>query len=69
MSEYLIKETLMKRDNLTEAAALEQIEEVVAAYLEDIQLSGMDYESLEDILRDEFQLEPDYMLDFFEYLN
>ena len=69
MSEYLIKETLMKRDNLTEAAALEQIEEVVAAYLEDIQLSGMDYESLEDILRDELGLEPDYMLDFFEYLG
>ena len=71
MSTYCIKTTLMQRDGMTEAAALERINEVVEDYL--VNLSGEDgmqaYDDLEELLREEFQLEPDYMLDLLDYLN
>ena len=61
----------MNRDGMTEAAALEYINEVVEDYL--VNLSGEDgmqaYDDLEELLRCEFQLEPDFMLDLLDYLN
>ena len=71
MSTYCIKTTLMQRDGMTEAVALERINEVVEDYL--VNLSGEDgmqaYDDLEELLREEFGLEPDFMLDFLDYIN
>ena len=73
MSTYCIKTTLMQRDGMTEAAALERINEVVEDYQQSISNPDSDadegYDDLEELLREEFQLEPDYMLDLLDYLN
>ena len=69
MSTYSIKETLMQRDGLSEAAALERINEVVEDYVGNLEDGMQAYDDLEELLREEFQLEPDYMLDLLDYLN
>ena len=69
MSEYCIKTTLMQRDGMTEAAALERINEVVEDYVGNLEDGMQAYDDLEELLREEFQLEPDYMLDLLDYLN
>ena len=71
MTAYCIKTTLMQRDGMTEAAALERINEVVEDYLGN--MAGEDgmqaYDDLEELLREEFGLEPDFMLDLMDYIN
>jgi len=62
---YQIKQSLMIRDGLTEAEALAQIEEAIAPYLD----GELTYDSLEDLLRDEFGLEPDYLMDLLNYID
>lgn len=52
---YSLKDTLMKRDGLTEAEAIEKI-----GYAKE---RIMDGEDPEDVLADEFGLEPDYFFD------
>ena len=69
MSTYCIKTTLMQRDGMTEAAALERINEVVEDYVGNLEDGMQAYEDLEELLREEFGLEPDYMLDLLDYLN
>ena len=67
---YSIKDTLMTRDGMTEAAAIERIEEVAAMYMEGMEsLEESNWDDLEELLREEFGLEPDFMEDFLEYLN
>ena len=69
MSTYCIKTTLMQRDGMTEAAALEYINEVVEDYVGSLEDGMQAYDDLEELLRCEFGLEPDYMLDLLDYLN
>ena len=66
---YFIKETLMQRDGMTEAAALERINEVVEDYVGNLEDGMQAYDDLEELLREEFGLETDFMLDFLDYLN
>ena len=69
MSEYCIKTTLMQRDGMTEAAALERINEVVEDYVGNLEDGMQAYDDLEELLREEFGLEPDFMLDLLDYIN
>ena len=69
MSEYCIKTTLMQRDGMTEAAALERINEVVEDYVVSLEDGMQEYDDLEELLRGEFGLEPDYMMDLLDYMN
>ena len=69
MSTYCIKTTLMQRDGLSEAAALERINEVVEDYVGSLEDGMQAYEDLEELLREEFGLEPDFMMDLLDYLN
>ena len=66
---YCIKTTLMHRDGMTEAEALEYINEVVEDYLGNLEDGMQTYDDLEELLREEFQLEPDYLLDLLDYIN
>lgn len=58
MNESLL-ETLMRRDELSEAEAREQIE--------DARQRVLDGEDPEEILYDEFGLEPDFIFDLMPY--
>ena len=69
MSEYCIKTTLIQRDGMTEAAALERINEVVEDYVGNLEDGMQAYDDLEELLREEFGLEPDFMLDLLDYIN
>ena len=69
MSTYCIKTTLMQRDGMTEAAALERINEVVDDYVGDLEDGMQAYDDLEELLREEFGLEPDFMMDLLDYIN
>ena len=54
---------------MTEAAALEYINEVVEEYLGNLEDGMQAYDDLEELLREEFGLEPDFMMDLLDYLN
>jgi len=56
-----IKKILMERDGVTEAEAIEQIEEAIAAFNE--YLESGDDESAQDICQECFGLEPDYLFE------
>ena len=59
----------MQRDGMTEAEALEYIKEVVEDYVGNLEDGMQAYDDLEELLREEFGLEPDFMLDLLDYLN
>lgn len=59
MPNQLIK-VLMDREEMTEDEAREYVKEV---------FDGSDSEEWEDILNDELELEPDYLLDLMDILN
>ena len=70
MSTYCIKTTLMNRDGMTEAEALVYINRTLDGYMLEMEEDGMQaYDDLEELLREEFGLEPDYMMDLLDYLN
>ena len=54
---------------MTEAAALEFINEVVEDYVGNLEDGMQAYDDLEELLREEFGLEPDYMMDLLDYIN
>jgi hypothetical protein len=54
--------TLMERDDLTREEAKEQVE-AIKLLLEEAIEDGEDETSLEDILMDELDLEPDYLFE------
>ena len=56
-----IKKILMDRDEVTEAEAIKQIEEAIAAFNE--YLEAGDMESAHDICQEFFGLEPDYIFE------
>ena len=56
-----IKKILMERDGVTEAEAIEQIEEAIETFNE--YLESGDNESAHDICQECFGLEPDYLFE------
>lgn len=62
-----IKEIMMERDKLTELEADELIQEAAEEFQQAV--SNNDYEWATDIMADYFALEPDYMMDMFQYLK
>lgn len=56
-----IKKILMERDGVTEAEAIEQIEEAIETFNE--YLESGDTESAHDICQECFGLEPDYLFE------
>ena len=56
-----IKKILMERDGVTEAEAIEQIEEAIETFNE--YLESGDTESAHDICQECFGLEPDYIFE------
>ena len=59
----------MNRDGMTEAEALEYINDVVEGYVSNLEDGMQAYDDLEELLREEFGLEPDFMMDLLDYLN